>query len=55
MQRHAISENAKLSRQTMRYKADLTAGSLKIAESRIIADLLLAFNEKLQHYADMRF
>ncbi|MGH9426406.1 MAG: DUF1819 family protein [Terriglobia bacterium] len=25
----------------MRYKADLTAGSLKIAESRIIADLLL--------------
>jgi hypothetical protein len=25
----------------MRYKADLTAGSLKIPESRIIADLLL--------------
>jgi hypothetical protein len=25
----------------MRYKADITAGSLKIAESRIIADLLL--------------
>ena len=25
----------------MRYKADLTAGALKIAESRVIADLLL--------------
>ena len=25
----------------MRYKADITAGSLKVAESRVIADLLL--------------
>jgi hypothetical protein len=41
MQRQAVQENAKLPRQTMRYKADLTAGSLKIPESRIIADLLL--------------
>lgn len=45
--------NAKLPRQTMRYKADLTARSLKIVESRVIADLLLAFDEKLRHYADM--
>jgi hypothetical protein len=31
----------------MRYRADITAGSLKIAESRIIADLLLReVNEK---------
>ena len=28
-------------RATMRYKADITAGSLKVSESRIIADLLL--------------
>jgi hypothetical protein len=41
MRRQAVQENAKLPRQTMRYKADLTAGSLKIPESRIIADLLL--------------
>ncbi len=25
----------------MRYKADITAGSLKVSESRVIADLLL--------------
>jgi hypothetical protein len=41
MQQQAVQGNAKLPRQTMRYKADLTAGSLKIPESRIIADLLL--------------
>lgn len=49
-----IQGNAQLPRQTMRYKADLAAGSLKIAESRIIADLPLAFDEKLRHYADVR-
>jgi hypothetical protein len=25
----------------MRYKADITAGALKVAESRVIADLML--------------
>ncbi len=32
----------------MRYKADITAGSLKIAESRIIADLLLQGTDQKQ-------
>lgn len=41
MQQHVGQGNAQLSHKTMRYKADLTAGSLKIQESRIIADLLL--------------
>ena len=40
-------------REIVRYKADITAGSLKVTESRIIADLLLqdvnkeAWNEEI--------
>lgn len=36
-----MDETLALGAETMRYSADITAGSLKVRESRIIADLLL--------------